>query len=984
MTAMIHLDRNHPSPIAPSAKSNLILTDSNHADQHQILSWSAPARDDRPYYQDQAPFLPDKTIKRPAHPDAPLADAIPSSDPSSTINPITPGDTEDPKLPEKSPSSPADVPSPIAESTSSLTPPPDAVSPSAPVDAHPGDAPPAHVTEEGAGEASGKDHPASAEEVDKASRQSTPLSELSSAPDVDEVGESEVKAAEDKPTISSQGNPAANESARRTDGPQGNVTTHANPGAPVSLPSPSHDVVIATPPPPMQSTPSRSSFKQTSPTVDATHRSAASDKSAAALADSILSSSVPALARRPSTSSSQLGPTASHSSFDQKVVAILELNEHLLKISMKFQDRSIPMSDSRHNHYSARLQSNLTWLAAAADEGRKVPQVPLPMMQAPPAIEFGANERIQQLYSELPTLFAKDIRRRQQQTGTIPSTSPPHAIALNGKVKRDRTDEAIVITSSKRRDTGETKLPTPIAPAPPTPHLPAPQLPPHISPQASASLMGNVPTLHGGLAPSMSSPSMPPPSIPLGLVPGANDAQLAATAARERARQMQIRQALQQQQHAEGNRRMSPPTGMQQSTIQGQNIAGPSSMQLSQQQMAALSSLGPQAIQNYQLLQNPNHPIVQYLSQQMPGFSSLPIPQQLQSFQMAQMAFQARSQHQQQQRAAAQAQAGGSLQGFQQGGMSNFGAGGSGSSQIPTQGGSPTRVSPVSHSPMQGQSSSAAGFPYTSHGTNSTAGLDPRTMPQGLTQQQQAAFASLNPQQRQLFLMQQQQMMRGGNGSNSMINPQAVAAAQERMRQEQQQRMAQASLAHQSGSPMPGGADGGQFSGLRTNPGIPGIARSARTPSDSAPSPVNPQRLAGQTSEDFQRAMLMQQAQRGMANQSAGFSQMNWSQGQQQAQNTQGGHGQGAYGMSPPNSAGAGGFGGMPMSAGSQNWSQGTGAGQFPFSASSPTASQHHSDAGMTPRQASSTPVPQLHQQMPQNSPAANQAGLNDLDIFNW
>ena len=166
---MIHLDHNHSSSIpGPSAKSqNLILTNSPHSDQHSIIQhWPSPARDapSRPYYQDsQEQFLSDSS-KPPAQPDNPSSD--PLSAPSSALapapapGPVTPGDAEDPSLPEPSPSSPHDTRWPPADSSSSLTTPPDAASPCNTMDA------------EKAGEQM-------EEEVDRESRQSTPPSELS-------------------------------------------------------------------------------------------------------------------------------------------------------------------------------------------------------------------------------------------------------------------------------------------------------------------------------------------------------------------------------------------------------------------------------------------------------------------------------------------------------------------------------------------------------------------------------------------------------------------------------------------------------------------------------------------------------------------------------------------------------------------------------------------------------------------------------------
>lgn len=298
--------------------------------------------------------------------------------------------------------------------------------------------------------------------------------------------------------------------------------------------------------------------------------------------------------------------------------------------------------------------------------------------------------------------------------------------------------------------------------------------------------------------------------------------------------------------------------------------------------------------------------------------------------------------------------------------------------------GSPTRMSPGGQqTPMQQQ----GGFPFPGGGGGGgQGGMDPRTPgAMGLTPAQQANLANLNPQQRQLLLLQQQQMMRGGNAPNqSMMNQQMFNAAQQ---QQQQQRMAGSSP--HIGSPMLGGpTDGGNFpAALRSNPGVPGIARSARTPSDHAPSPMTPQlsqRSSGQM-DDFQRAM-MQQAQRNMA-QGGGMSQLgNMNAAWPQAQQNQMQANQGSFGaMSPPGSAS--GFGGMPGGSpslgGSQQWSPNSTGGSFPFNAGSPSANMQGADAPGS-RQASATPAPQ--QQLSQNDTlaGADQTGLSDFDIFDW
>lgn len=295
-----------------------------------------------------------------------------------------------------------------------------------------------------------------------------------------------------------------------------------------------------------------------------------------------------------------------------------------------------------------------------------------------------------------------------------------------------------------------------------------------------------------------------------------------------------------------------------------------------------------------------------------------------------------------------------SIQGFSQG-QQNGGMPG----QMGVHNGSPTRIS-SQQSPMPPQGS----FPFGNQG-----GMDPRT-----ANAMGGANMPLDPQRRQLLLMQQQQnMMR----NTAIFNQQRLAAQQ------------QAGGSPHIGSPMLGGsADGNAFPALRSNPSVPGIARSTRTPSDHAPSPLTPQ-LSGGRSEEMQRAMMQQQRNMfhgqnpGMA-QMAGMGGMNpsWPQTQQPGPMP---HGQGSYSMSPPGSAGFGNMpGGAPSPASGQQWSQ-PGGGSFAFNAASPSAGQP-SDGNPRPgsRQTSATPVPLQQQPMPQNSPMGDQAGLSDFDIFTW
>lgn len=203
----------------------------------------------------------------------------------------------------------------------------------------------------------------------------------------------------------------------------------------------------------------------------------------------------------------------------------------------------------------------------------------------------------------------------------------------NGMLKRERHDDLVGDSASKRQNTGEPKS-SPSAPSTPQGRSsPAQSISaPLLSSVASSGSMPP-PSLPG---PSGTSPSMPPPSMPMGMHANPHDPQVAA--ARERARQAQMRQAAMASQQSMGMggdnmRQMSP--GSQQG---GSNMAGPSSMAHNPQtQMAALSSMGPMAMQIFQALQNPNHQVTQHLNQFVPGFQTLPLQQQMQHFMKVQV-----------------------------------------------------------------------------------------------------------------------------------------------------------------------------------------------------------------------------------------------------------------------------------------------------------------------------------------------------------
>jgi len=235
---------------------------------------------------------------------------------------------------------------------------------------------------------------------------------------------------------------------------------------------------------------------------------------------------------------------------------------------------------------------------------------------------------------------------------------------------------------------------------------------------------------------------------------------------------------------------------------------------------------------------------------------------------------------------------------------------------------------------------------------------------------------NLTPQQRQLLMMQQsQQRMNSGNAGSSPMNADMYGQMQQQQQHQQQQRMSQAGSPVNAGSPtMPSsfGNDSNAFPALRSN-SIPGIARSTRSPSDGAASPMSP--MVGRGQPDMRRMV----SNGGMPN---GFNaQMpNWQQQQQKNQQQQAM----AMNMQAQN------FGGMqsPVAPNSnfgagQNWGGGN---QYPMSAPSPSGSVggYGLEHAQTPRQSSATPAPQMHSNSQAGSPPAQQMSPQDFDVFNW
>ncbi|TFK56216.1 hypothetical protein OE88DRAFT_721083 [Heliocybe sulcata] len=1052
---MLHLDHTHHL----SPKANLIL-------QNDPLSpWpSLPATDEPRHHLDD---IDDNAAK--IHPDD-LFKGLPT-EPAPAHGPITPVDGTDPALPGTSPSSPADAhddsANPPQGTHDTSTPPDDAQQEPDSV---------AELVDAGA--------------VDDASRQSTPLSELTTAPEDDEPqqGDRGEKQQDGEQQEASTGNGASNsEEAPPTD--RGDAAS-----SPPSAPAMDNS----------DSNVDESGVQPTSPRADASEPSSSPQQHASSSAQDqpavqsttqiqpppppeVLASQDNTIKGSPSSSSQAwLGQSVqssgsnqqatSLSNPDSKVVTILQLNSELLKsvlsgylceslndrtlpsrVYMEFQARGIPLTDARCKQYASRIESNLAWLAAAHDENSKVgnaPAVRLPTMAPPPVVEFTSTERINQLYNHLPVVFARDIARSQKQhagasLSRMASSSSP-------SLKRDRTEEPpsqAPDAAHKRRDMGESKL----MPAPtPSAAMPPPQpgnmgMPSASTPSASTPIPNNVPmpmqnmsraspTHSIGHSSHIGTPHVPSPSIPQ---PSASPTQNMDAA---RMRQMQQYRNMMQAQHGQAQQavsHMSPPPGSSQQGMQGmvggQNVPGNSSvpgmpnmhpgmpgpssvpmnngapMSLTPQQIAALNSIGPNAVANFAILQNPMHPMIQLqrmqqlqaMAQQsqqnrqsMQGGGGGQMPGGLNPQQLAMQAMQQQQQQPQNTNMSANPQfltgngAGGNPMGMQSG---------MGQQQM------------SGHSPQGGQ------FPFGNNPNMSNVNMGGVAGPSGMGQGQNIPgmpsginLNNLSPQQRQFLLMQQQARGSGGQNINpSMMNPQQYAQLRQQLQQQhahqQQQMQGQAGSPPHSagiGSPMVGpshGAEGGMhpsLNALRSNSGaIPGIARSTRSPSDSGQSPMTPrvpmrapsaQQMHAQapSQDDYHRAMMQAQqaasARSGYVNpqQLAGGGGGNWQQqmGMGMAQ------GQGSYNMSQGHGGSQGGA--MSMGDQSQGWSQG--GANYPYNVGSPAVggqpSMHQGDPSHS-RATSSTPIPMSasHQyQHQQNNPQSGGQPGDNFDIFNW
>ncbi|KAH7875962.1 hypothetical protein F5879DRAFT_1045908 [Lentinula edodes] len=552
---------------------------------------------------------------------------------------------------------------------------------------------------------------------------------------------------------------------------------------------------------------------------------------------------------------------------DPKVATILELNSELFKILLELQARGVSPSDTRFQHFSTRLQSNLNYLATAADRPSNQSSITYPMMEAPPLIDIIAMDRIQQLYADLPSVFTKIMPRRPSLGAGIPNNN--HMGMNFNHLKRERTDEgSLDMTAHKRRDTGEGKVNNNGMMMPP-PSLPLQDqlsngissspslstgngsLPISIAPQTSVSAMSGMipPTLGQGMSGTGSLPDA-----------GMSEAQLNQAVREQRMANMRAQQQRpgglpgmpSTPQPQQGGRHMSPPSA---------SIAASSNLQISPTSSnhsgpstvvpgggggggGGLSSVQQMQQQAYMLLQiQPPHPVLQYMHRMIPNFSSLSyhdqarrIFQVLQSRQQQQQQQQLHQQLQQQQQQQQQQSPPQSLQ--------------------PQMNGIPNGVFPIHTSPISPVAQQAQMNPMILAGGQGGMNPGPSAgnsagMSGGGNNINNMGMNSMTPNQRQQLMLMQQQRGGGSMGSggmnpmnnmnnmNGMSSQQYAMLQQQRQQQQAQQGMSQGAISptqsHHgggNGSPMIPGSDLNNFPALRSNAAIPGIARSARSPPD--------------------------------------------------------------------------------------------------------------------------------------------------------
>lgn len=249
-------------------------------------------------------------------------------------------------------------------------------------------------------------------------------------------------------------------------------------------------------------------------------------------------------------------------------------------------------------------------------------------------------QAINDLYERLPKLFAKEIARRKG--------APQGNIAGVKRGLDPATDDSLVMR--KRLDTGERRLSNPpLSAAGSPPHARSPSVmsngplnPPaanvnvglntgvnalHVESQTQPSGV-NLGMVQQGPSQQQSPVRVSPEAMPMGNFQGLSDGQ--------RPRQpSQLRPM-----PPKDPQRMPPPNGLNNPVAGNVPPATTSGTAGSPNNMmqAVLSIFGQAGVQNYNILQQGlNHPFVQYMIQNVPGFIQLPLNNQLQRMAVVQV-----------------------------------------------------------------------------------------------------------------------------------------------------------------------------------------------------------------------------------------------------------------------------------------------------------------------------------------------------------
>ena len=275
--------------------------------------------------------------------------------------------------------------------------------------------------------------------------------------------------------------------------------------------------------------------------------------------------------------------------------------------------------------------------------------------------------------------------------------------------------------------------------------------------------------------------------------------------------------------------------------------------------------------------------------------------------------------HQSHQRATSQAKVSPPINGFIQTTASALPPPGASNTSVTSANVGSSRVSPTSNA-------------FSHSGQNPVNGLDSRTTVNGLTAQQQATLATMNPQQRQLFFMQQHLMRAAGNPTQAGIsNPAMLNVSPDRGARLTQTGIPMHSHGTITSHPSGMGSlslDSNSFPTLKPQGSMTGVVRAVASEAGISLVGSHLPRSQSHVTEEFQGGLTTQMQQQPGSSQVA--SQFSGNSGNSSIpaaawspQSVQ--HSQGSFGMSvtPSDTLGAPTFGASGQSTGT-SWSSGS------------------------------------------------------------